>query len=87
MERKYCQSCGMPLIDEKELGTNKDGSRNEEYCIYCFEQGDFKGDMTMEEMIAFCAPFMVKSNPNMTEEEAKDNMRKFFPCLKRWRNK
>ena len=70
MERKYCQSCGMPLIDEKELGTNKDGSRNEEYCIYCFEQGD-----------------LVKSNPNMTEEEAKDNMRKFFPCLKRWRNK
>ena len=27
---KYCQSCGMPLTDEV-LGTNADGSKNEDY--------------------------------------------------------
>ncbi len=28
MEGTYCQSCGMPLIDEKEMGTDEDGSKN-----------------------------------------------------------
>ncbi|WP_027623798.1 zinc ribbon domain-containing protein [Clostridium lundense] len=87
MERMYCQSCGMPLTDEKELGTNKDGSKNNEYCIYCFEQGAFKDDMTMEQMIDFCVPHMVKANPNMNEKEAKENLQRFFPTLKRWRTK
>ncbi len=31
MEQKFCQSCGMPLSPEV-LGTEKDGSKNEEYC-------------------------------------------------------
>lgn len=30
MEMKFCQSCGMPLTPEI-LGTNADGSKNEEY--------------------------------------------------------
>ena len=37
MKTVYCQSCGMPLVNEKEIGTNEDGSRSNEYCIYCFE--------------------------------------------------
>ncbi|MBS7391063.1 MAG: hypothetical protein KIG51_03075, partial [Fibrobacter sp.] len=32
METRFCQSCGMPLTNEI-LGTNADGSKNEEYCI------------------------------------------------------
>ena len=31
MEQKFCQSCGMPLTQEI-LGTNADGSKNEDYC-------------------------------------------------------
>ena len=30
MEQKFCQSCGMPLTEEI-LGTNADGSKNEDY--------------------------------------------------------
>lgn len=85
MERNYCQSCGMPLVDTKELGTNQDGSSNEKYCIYCFEKGDFKDDMIMEQMIAFCVPHVVAHNPQMSAEEAKRNMEQFFPTLERWR--
>ena len=33
-EMKFCQSCGMPLTQEI-LGTNADGSKNEDYCMYC----------------------------------------------------
>ena len=33
MKQKFCQSCGMPLTEEV-LGTNADGSKNEDYCMY-----------------------------------------------------
>lgn len=81
---KYCQSCGMPL--EKEVcGTNKDGSLNEKYCKYCFKDGDFTSQMTMEEMIDFCVPIMVKEVPGLSAEAAKKQMEAFFPSLERWR--
>ena len=54
MEQKFCQSCGMPLTEEL-LGTNADGSKNEDYCIYCYKDGKFLQDCTMDEMIEHCA--------------------------------
>ena len=48
MEMKFCQSCGMPLSPEI-LGTNADGSKNEEYCIYCYKDGAFTGDVRQVE--------------------------------------
>ena len=50
MEQKFCQSCGMPLNPEV-LGTEKDGSKNEEYCTYCYADGHFTVECTMDEMI------------------------------------
>ena len=47
----------MPLTPEI-LGTNADGTQNEEYCIYCYKDGAFTGDFTMEEMVEFCAQFV-----------------------------
>ena len=35
MDQKFCQSCGMPLTEDV-LGTNADGSKNEDYCMYCY---------------------------------------------------
>ena len=46
---------GMPMGDTDEMyGRNKDGSKNEDYCKYCFENGTFTSDCTMDEMIEFC---------------------------------
>ncbi|MBP1539869.1 MAG: zinc ribbon domain-containing protein [Prevotella sp.] len=88
MKQSFCQSCGMPLTDEL-LGTNTDGSKNEEYCIYCYKDGAFTSDCTMDEMIEFCAQFVDEVNKNMpkplTKEEYKQMMREFFPTLKRWK--
>jgi|GEM_PF-4972715 len=39
MEQKYCQSCGMPLTESNLLGTNKDQTLNNDFCIYCFKDG------------------------------------------------
>jgi radical SAM superfamily enzyme len=84
---KFCQSCGMPLTDEV-LGTNVDGSKNEEYCIYCYKDGAFTGDFTMEEMAEFCAQFVDEFNKNtgqqLTREEYKQELLKYYPMLKRW---
>ena len=85
---KYCQSCGMPLTDEV-LGTNADGSKNEDYCMYCYKDGHFLQDCTMDEMIEHCAQFIGAVNeglPNpITKEEYIGQMKMYFPQLKRWR--
>ena len=88
MEQKFCQSCGMPLTEEV-LGTNADGSMNEEYCIYCYKDGKFLQDCTMEEMIEHCAQFVDEVNKGLpqpiTKEEYIGQMKMYFPRLKRWR--
>ena len=87
-EMKFCQSCGMPLNDENR-GTNADGNKNEDYCMYCYQNGKFTNDCTMDEMIEFCAQFVDEVNKNMpkpmTKDEYKDMMRQYFPMLKRWK--
>ena len=85
-DQRFCQCCGMPMGDHDELyGTDADGSRNEEYCRYCFENGGFTFQGTMEEMIEACAPNMAAANPDLDEEGAKKIMLQWFPTLKRWK--
>ena len=61
---KFCQSCGMPLTDEV-LGTNADGSKNEDYCMYCYKDGKFLHECTMDEMIEHCAQFVGAVNEGL----------------------
>ena len=83
MEMLFCQSCGMPMQEENLLGTNKDGSKNKEYCTYCYQNGEFaQPNMTMEEMIEVCVPFMKEDG--MNPEEARALLKSQFPNLKRW---
>ena len=78
----------MPLTNGI-LGTNADGTPNEDYCIYCYKDGKFEQDMTMEQMIDHCARFTDEINKNsgktLTVEQMKEHMRQFFPYLKRWK--
>lgn len=88
MDTKFCQSCGMPLTTEI-LGTNADGSLNEDYCKWCYDKGAFLQDCTMEEMIDFCVKFLDQVNAvsgsNYTEAEYRSQMEEYFPHLKRWK--
>ncbi len=80
---KICQSCGMPMNDEAMFGKNVDGSRNEEYCIYCYPKGQFnKPNETFEEMVETCVPFMMKEG--YSEEEARQYLNNNLKNLKRW---
>lgn len=88
MEEMYCQSCGMPLVKAEDFATNKDGTPMSEYCIYCFKDGAFTGDTSMEDMINISLKHMrelFKGDPDFNEQAALIKMRNFFPELKRWK--
>jgi len=84
----FCQSCGMPLTDEVR-GTNANGEKSEDYCIFCYKDGAFTGDFTMGEMAEYCSMFVDKYNENtgqhLTACEYKQVLLQFYPTLKRWR--
>ena len=82
MENKICQSCAMPIESDELLGTNKDGSLNQDYCKYCYSNGEFVDNVTMEEYIEMCSKYGEQAG--MTNEEMKEYCTKMFPTLKRW---
>lgn len=48
---KICQSCSMPLDNPELVGTEKDGTKSKEYCVYCYQNGAFMSPkMTLDEM-------------------------------------
>ena len=86
ISQRFCQCCGMPMGDTDQLyGTNADGSKNAEYCQYCFERGAFTCQGTMEEMIEACVPGMAAAHPDMDEAAARSAMLAWFPTLTRWK--
>ena len=89
METLFCNSCGMPLINDEHKGTCTDGSLSDEYCCWSYKNGSFTQDYTMDEMIEHCAGFVERFNKDaeqpVTKEQAIENMKLFFPTLNRWK--
>ena len=88
---QFCQSCGMPLTADDQCATHADGSTCFDYCKYCYDEGKFNWECTMEQMIDHCAQYVDEFNRNtgqaISQEEYKQVMRSFFPMLKRWKTK
>ena len=85
-ETPICQSCGMPLRSERDLGTNADGDKNNEYCRFCFKQGKFTDpDITMEQKIDKLVGMAAKMN--IPEKSAREMASNLLPTLKRWQTK
>lgn len=83
MNCPVCQSCGMPLHHLEMHGTDREGSLIEDYCLYCYKDGQFTSDVTMEEMIDLCVKYL----DNASRKEAEYGMKIQFPKLKRWAQK
>lgn len=80
---KICQSCSMPMVKDEDFGTNADGSKNQEYCQYCFQDGKFtRPDITKEQMKEMLVGMADKTGK--TREEAKKMAEDVIPTLKRW---
>lgn len=84
MNENICQSCAMPLSEDC-YGTNSDGSKNCEYCKYCFENGKFLKNQTLEEKIESNIKFWVDEENGISEEVARQKLSELFPTLKRWK--
>lgn len=80
MELLFCQSCSMPMDSEETLGTNPDGSKNRDYCTYCYQNGAFTLDTTLEGMVEVCVPHM----GHLAPDQARRQLQEVLPKLKRW---
>jgi hypothetical protein len=79
----------MNMRSAEEFGTNADGTPNHDYCHYCYRNGAFTRDVTMEEMMEANLQFIDHRNAetghNYTADEARPILREFLSGLKRWR--
>jgi len=84
-ESNICQSCAMTINDTKMAGSNADSTLSKEYCVFCYKNGEFtEPNITLEEMIDKCA-MIWSQQQNSSEEELKEEIKKSFPNLKRWK--
>lgn len=89
MDADICQSCGLPMPEADQHGTNADGSLSREYCVYCFKKGDFLHEYELHQMIEinlqYLDDFNALAGTHYTQREARECMKKSMPLLKRWR--
>ena len=76
-----CQCCGMPLEDSN-ISKEPDGFFNEEYCKWCYDNGDFCYK-SLEELTDFLVEHM--SNENWTAERARAYFQEHLPKLNYWK--
>ena len=80
-QQHFCQSCGMPLSDEVV-------SDHPDYCKYCHADGHCTQDCTTDEMIEVYVQFLDEFNKNtgqhLTAVQYREQLRQYFPTLKRW---
>ena len=76
-----CQCCGMPL-DDSTISKETDGSFNEEYCKWCYTDGEFKYT-SVEQLIDFCVEHM--SSESWPPEQVRAHMEAVVPNLNHWK--
>lgn len=77
-----CQCCGMPL-DDSTISKETDGEFNEDYCKWCYTDGEFKYK-SVEQLIDFCTEHM--ASDSWPAEQVRAHMESVVPNLKHWKN-
>jgi hypothetical protein len=78
-----CQCCAMPMQKQEDFGNNADKSKNSEYCRYCYQNGRFTVNMSLEEFIEKQIQ-IAQEKLGMPEEKARRMAQTILPTLKRW---
>ena len=78
-----CQCCGMPLEDSL-LSREPDGSFNEDYCKWCYADGQF-AYQDLQTLTDFLVEHMSKEN--WSAEQARAYFEAQLPQLQHWREK
>ena len=84
-DKQRCQSCGMPIEESAgNFGTEADGSASDEYCSFCFRDGEFTNPhQTVDGMVASSVDFMT-ANLGFTVAEATELSNNVIRKLRRW---
>jgi hypothetical protein len=81
--KTLCQSCSLPMGIDHVKGSEKDGSKSTNYCMYCYENGAFKEpSMTLGQMISIVETQMEEMNLPLKLIETSINK---IPKLGRWK--
>lgn len=84
MPEHYCQSCGMMFTAPDQHGHEADGTEVENFCRWCYDDGAYTYETTMEDMIEDCAPRMAEAM-GWTVDESASLLGAVLPTLKRWK--
>ena len=84
MPEHYCQSCGMMFTGPDQHGHEADGTETEDFCRWCYDNGAYTYETTMDEMIEDCAPRMAQAM-GWTLDESASLLGAVLPTLQRWR--
>ena len=76
-----CQCCGMPL-DDSTLSREPDGEFNEDYCKWCYADGEFNYS-SKEQLIDFCVAHM--ASESWPAEQVRAHMEAMVPNLAHWK--
>lgn len=72
------------MAEPQLYGSNIDGSRNDEFCCYCFMEGEFTIKMEMDAFIELQVK-VAREKMGMDEEQARTMAGSVIPTLKRWK--
>ena len=78
-----CQCCGMPLEDAI-VSREKDGSLNEEYCQWCYANGEYAYH-DMDALIDVCVSHM--ASEQFPEAQVRAYMKEKLPTLNYWKTR
>lgn len=76
-----CQCCGMPLEDSS-ISKETDGTFNEEYCKWCYNEGKFVYT-SLEELTDFLVGHM--SNEQFPPDKMRAYLNEMLPTLNHWK--
>lgn len=78
-----CQCCGMPLNEDGLISREPDGSYNEDYCKWCYANGEF-AYQSKESLLDYLVANM--PNPDNADEETRRNrFDLYLSQLKHWK--
>ena len=71
-----CQCCGMPLYEDDVISREPDGDFNEEYCKWCYTDGNFSYQSKAD-----LIDFLIAHMPNPEESAEQDRRSQYDQAL------
>jgi len=87
----YIELCTTKNLENQETkGTNANGGKSEDYCTFCYKNGTFTQNISIDEIIEINLKHLDQwnknSGQNLTTEENK-KQRNIYAKPKRWKQK